>query len=170
MITLSCADEFFSGHPLQSRYLEFSAAERGAAVTTAARDVAAALQLESLPETPGDNIISAVCEQAIYLLLNVQVLTGAALSGSESNLSPRAYGLLAALMRKDDNSTDSPAGGSTGGSGGTGSSGTTGSTGDSGSTSGSSGNSTGTGSSGGDLDTGTQTTIKCVNQFRLIRG
>ena len=161
MITLSCADEFFSGHPLQSRYLEFSAAERGAAVTTAARDVAAALQLESLPETPGDNIISAVCEQAIYLLLNVQVLTGAALSGSESNLSPRAYGLLAALMRKDDNSTDSPAGGSSGSSG---------STGDSGSTSGSSGNSTGIGSTGGDLDTGNQTTIKCVNQFRLIRG
>ena len=170
MITLSCADEFFSGHPLQSRYLEFSAAERGAAVTTAARDVAAALQLESLPETPGDNIISAVCEQAIYLLLNVQVLTGAAPSGSESNLSPRAYGLLAALMRKDDNSTDSPAGGSSGSTGSTGdsgsTSGSTGGTGDSGSTSGG----TGTGSSGGDLDTGNQTTIKCVNQFRLIRG
>ncbi|MBR7155306.1 MAG: hypothetical protein IKD22_00580, partial [Lentisphaeria bacterium] len=145
-------------------------------VTTAARDVAAALQLESLPETPGDNIISAVCEQAIYLLLNVQVLTGAAPSGSESNLSPRAYGLLAALMRKGDTSTDSPAGGSSGSSGstgdggstsgGTGSSGSTGGTGDSGSTSGG----TGTGSFGGDLDTGNQTTIKCVNQFRLIRG
>ena len=105
MITLSCADEFFSAHPLQSRYLEFSAAEREAAVTTAARDVAAALQLEVLPETPGDSIVAAVCEQAIYLLLNVQVLTGAAVAGTRGNLSPRSAALLGIAGEKSGGET-----------------------------------------------------------------
>ena len=87
------AEKFFKEHPLNSEIIKFSAEQRFCAVAAAERDVAAELKSEILPDDAKQSIIDAVCEQALFLLLHPEYLSGDK-SFEKSNLSPRAAVLL----------------------------------------------------------------------------
>ena len=93
MSLVNNAEKFFENHPLNKEIMKFTARERSSAVAAAERDAAAELGLKNLPEDAEENIVNAVCEQAIFLLLHPEYLSGDK-SFENSNLSPRAAVLL----------------------------------------------------------------------------
>ena len=115
MPNLQKADEFFSNHLLKEQYFEFPEPTRSAAVAAAARDITAALKLEEFPEDAGELIYSAVFEQAIYLLLNPHIVTGATDAAKQDIISPRAQAML--FDRGASNGDDSNSGSVNNGSG-----------------------------------------------------
>lgn len=102
MLTVTDGDLFFSEHPLNKCYLKFPAEQRGSAIVTAERDVAAALGKEALDDTSDSRVTAAVFEQAIFLLLNPEYLTGHSCETLKefSYLAPRAYALVADIIKK----------------------------------------------------------------------
>ncbi len=90
MLTLQDADDFFATHLLKEDFSAFSAEKRLAAVQTAARDIAAMLNMETLPEPVTGVIRNAVFEQAAYLLLNPNILAGNTSFDDVNHISPRA--------------------------------------------------------------------------------
>lgn len=78
MTTVSELDDFFQNHPLQQQYFQFTAAERSGAAAVAGRDVAAALEYRDVPAEKQEFVTAAVAEQALFLLLNPEYLTGTA--------------------------------------------------------------------------------------------
>ena len=94
MPNLQQADEYFANHLLKERLFEFSDAQRRAAVFVATLDITAALKLEEFPAEPADLIVSAVFEQAIYLLLNPHIVASAADADKQDIISPRAQAML----------------------------------------------------------------------------
>ena len=135
MPNLQKADEFFSNHLLKEQYFEFPEPTRSAAVAAAARDITAALKLEEFPEDAGELIYSAVFEQAIYLLLNPHIVTGATDAAKQDIISPRAQAMLFDRSTDDNSGNNSGSGnGSTSGDPDSGNAGDTGNNGTSGST------------------------------------
>ena len=95
MPNLQQAEDFFTNHLLKEKFFEFSVSARTAAVSAAKRDITAALKLTEFPDDPGELITAAVCEQAIYLLLNPHITAGTTDASKQDVLSPRARALLA---------------------------------------------------------------------------
>ena len=104
MPTLKDADEFFSGHLLKEKYFAFSDSERSAAVTTASSDINAVIKSKADPGNYPDIINTAIFEQAIYLLLNPHILSGAIEAEKAEIISPRAQILFDAI--RDDNAAE----------------------------------------------------------------
>lgn len=94
MFTLQDADRFFAEHLLHEKISEFSDEKKLAAVQTAARDIAAALEVETLPEILPENIRSAVFEQAAFLLFNPRIFTGNPDNEPFNTIAPRARMML----------------------------------------------------------------------------
>lgn len=94
MPNLQQADEYFANHLLKERLFEFSDAQRSAAVAGATLDVTAALKLEEFPAEPAALIVSAVFEQAIYLLLNPHIVASGTDADKQDIISPRAQAML----------------------------------------------------------------------------
>ena len=94
MPNLQQADEYFSNHLLKERLFEFSDEQRQAAVTAATLDITAALKSETFPTAPGTLVLSAVFEQAIYLLLNPHIVAGSTDADKQDVISPRAQAML----------------------------------------------------------------------------
>ncbi|MBE6363434.1 MAG: hypothetical protein E7054_07250 [Lentisphaerae bacterium] len=102
MPNLQQADEYFANHLLKERLFEFSDEQRRAAVTAATLDVTAALKLETFPSEPAALILSAVFEQAIYLLLNPHIVAGSTDAAGQNMISPRAKAMLFERLSGDD--------------------------------------------------------------------
>lgn len=100
MPNLQQADDFFTNHLLKEKYFEFSVSDRSAAVSTAVRDISAAMKLTEFPDVPGELISAAVYEQAIYLLLNPHITAGTTDASRQDVLSPRARALLAGNIQE----------------------------------------------------------------------
>lgn len=90
MLTLQDADDFFATHLLKEDFSAFPAEKRLAAVQTATRDIAAMLNMGTLPEPIPGTIRNAVFEQAAYLLLNPNILAGNTSGNDVNHISPRA--------------------------------------------------------------------------------
>lgn len=90
MLTLQDADDFFATHLLKEDFSAFPDEKRLAAVQTAARDIAAMLNMETLPEPLPGAVRNAVFEQAAYLLLNPNILAGNTSDNNVNHISPRA--------------------------------------------------------------------------------
>lgn len=101
MPNLQQADEYFAAHLLKERLFEFSDEQRRAAVSAAALDITAALKLETFPAEPAALILSAVFEQAIYLLLNPHIVAGSTDAEKQDIISPRAKAMLFERMSED---------------------------------------------------------------------
>lgn len=176
MPNLQKADDFFSNHLLKEQYFEFPEPTRSAAVAAAARDITAALKREEFPEDAGDLIYSAVFEQAIYLLLNPHIVTGATDAAKQDIISPRAQAMLFDRCTDDDSGSGTPgdsgdnsgSGSSNSGGDGSGNGSTSGDT-DSGNT-GSTGNNGTSGNTGSGANSGSIPTINPSIQLHLYRG
>ena len=94
MPNLQQADEYFASHLLKERIFEFSDEQRRAAVTAATLDITAELKLETFPANPVALILSAVFEQAIYLLFNPHIVSGSIDAAGKDIISPRAKAML----------------------------------------------------------------------------
>ena len=96
MVNVSDLDIFFQNHPLQQQYFQFSAAARAGAAAVADRDVEAALEYRDIPEELAAAFTAAVAEQALFLLLNPEYLTGTA----TPPLGARPQALLKPLLAR----------------------------------------------------------------------
>ena len=95
MLTLKDADDFFATHLLKEDFSAFPTEKSLAAVQTAARDIAAMLNMDILPEPITGIIRNAVFEQAAYLLLNPNILAGNTSDDHVNHISPRARAYFA---------------------------------------------------------------------------
>lgn len=98
MPNLMDADDFFSNHLLKEKYFEFPDALRSAAVATAAMDITAVLKIDALPEPAPEMLKCAIFEQAIYLLLNPNMLAGDTENRNSGIVAPRAQPFLNAFL------------------------------------------------------------------------
>ena len=94
MLSDSSTEAYFSHHLLAEKLATFSAAERQNAVKIANLDICSVLGRMVADDDP-EELISALCEQAIYLLLNRDALYEAAnrelASESIDGLGSRSY-------------------------------------------------------------------------------
>lgn len=73
MLSDNSAEVYFSNHLLAEKIATFSTAERQSAIKTANIDICSVLGRMVEDDDPAE-LISALCEQAIYLLLNRDAL------------------------------------------------------------------------------------------------
>ena len=96
MLSDSSTEAYFSHHLLAEKLATFSAAERQNAVKIANLDICSVLGRMVADDDP-EELISALCEQAIYLLLNRDALYEAA---NRSSLRSRSTGSGAGATAK----------------------------------------------------------------------
>ena len=93
MMDINAIDRFFESHPLKEHYFRFADSDRKGACAVAERDVCAAAGFMEIPQAHGDVFLAAVAEQAVFLLLNPENLTGSCdtLAAENSAGSSRSY-------------------------------------------------------------------------------